>query len=73
MLKSNATSYLDLADFVLAPELKSFKSSKLENAIDMIREGERVVNEHKDEIIKILNAKPKKKDVVWVQKEVEHI
>ena len=61
------------ADYVLAPELKSFKSSKLENAIDMVREGERVVNEHKDEIIKILNAKPKKKDIVWVQKEVERI
>ncbi len=73
MLKSNATSYLDLADFVLAPELKSFKSSKLENAEDMIREGERVVNEHKDEIIAILNAKPKKKDMIWSKKEVERI
>ena len=73
MLKSNATSYLNLADFVLAPELKSFKSSKLDNAIDMVREGERVVNEHRDEIIAILNAKPKKKDIVWVQREVERI
>lgn len=73
MLKSNATSYLDLADFVLAPELKSFKSAKLENAEDMIREGERVVNEHKDEIIAILNAKPKKKDMLWSKKEVERI
>lgn len=73
MLKSNATSYLDLADVVLAPELKSFKSAKLENAEDMIREGERVVNEKRDEIIAILNAKPKKKDIVWSKKEVERI
>ncbi len=73
MLKSNATSYLDLADVVLAPELKSFKSAKLENAEDMIREGERVVNEKRDEIIAILNAKPKKKDIVWAKKEVERI
>lgn len=73
MLKSNAVSYLELADYVLAPELKSFKSSKLENAEDMIREGERVVNENKNEILKILNAKPKKRDLKWMKREVERI
>ncbi len=73
MLKSNAVSYLDLADVILAPDLKRFKSSRLDSPEEMIAEGERVVNERRDEIIKILNAKPTKGDVKWIKREVEHI
>ena len=73
MLKSNATSYLDMADYVLAPQLSKFKSTALENAEEMIAEGERVVMEAKEEIIKILNAKPKKRKGEWVKTEIEHI
>ncbi len=73
MLKSNAVSYLNLADVILAPDLKKFKSSKLDNPEEMIKEGERVVNERKEEIIKILNAKPSKGDIKWIKREVEHI
>lgn len=73
MLKSNATSYLDMADYVLAPQLSKFKSTALENAEEMIAEGERVVIEAKEEIIKILNAKPKKRKCEWIKTEIEHI
>lgn len=73
MLKSNATSYLDMADYVLAPQLSKFKSTALENAEEMIAEGERVVIEAKEEIIKILNAKPKKRKGEWIKTEIEHI
>ena len=73
MLKSNATSYLEYADYVLAPSLTQYKSTAFENADDMIAEGERVVMEAKDEILKILNAKPKIRNGVWVREDVEHI
>lgn len=74
MLKSNATSYLDMADIVLSPNLKKFRSSKLVGeAKEMIAEGENVVMSRKDEIIKLLNQKPRKNKVQWIQKDVEHI
>ncbi len=73
MLKSNATLYLDYADYILAPELAQFKSTAFENADDMINEGERVVLEAKDEILKVLNAKPKIKDKKWTKEDIEHI
>ncbi|MGN1258932.1 MAG: patatin-like phospholipase family protein, partial [Christensenellales bacterium] len=74
MLKSNATSYLDMADIVLSPNLKKFKSSKLVgDAKEMIEEGENVVLSRKDEIIKLLNQKPRKNKIKWIQKDVEHI
>lgn len=73
MLKSNSRSYLDMADYVLNPNLASFKSTAFESAEDMIAEGERVVMEAKDEILKILNAKPKIKEGPWVKAEIEHI
>ena len=73
MLKSNAVLYLDFADYVLAPSLSKFKSTAFENADDMINEGERVVMEAKDEIIKVLNAKPKVRDKKWAKEDIEHI
>ncbi len=73
MLKSNAKSYLDLADYLLTPNLTRFKSTALDGAPEMIAEGESVVIEAKDEIIKILNAKPKKRGEIWQKADIEHI
>lgn len=73
MLKSNAKKHLDFADYILAPSLSRFKSTALENADEMIAEGERVVMEAKDEIIRVLNAKPKKRKEKWTNGDIEHI
>lgn len=73
MLKSNAKSYLDYADYVLTPDLTKFKSTSFDGAFDMIAEGERVVLDAKEEIIKILKAKPKKGKNRWPKADVEHI
>ena len=63
-----------MADIVLSPNLKKFKSSKLVgDAKEMIEEGENVVLSRKDEIIKLLNQKPRKNKIKWIQKDVEHI
>ena len=73
MLKSNAILYLDYADYILAPNLSQFKSTDFDNAEDMINEGERVVMEAKDEIIKILNAKPKLRGKKCIKEDLERI
>lgn len=73
MLKKNAKSYLELADFCIFPRLKDFKSTKLDNYQAMIDEGERATLEVRDEIIKILNKKPKKKEIIWESSEIEYI
>lgn len=73
LLKKNATSYLNLADFVVFPDLKDFKSTKLDNPDAMISEGERAVLEHEEEIISILNKKPKIKGNLCKREDVEYV
>lgn len=73
MLKKNAVSHLDLADVFICPNLKEFKSTKLDNVEAMIAEGERAVSERREEIIKILNKKPKKKGCVCKREDVEYV
>lgn len=73
MLKKNAKSYLDYADFCIFPKLKEYKSTKLNNIQAMIDEGERATMEAKDEIIKALNKKPKKKEFIWEDLDIEYI
>lgn len=73
MLKKNAKSYLNLADFCIFPKLKEFKSTKLDDAQAMIDEGERATLEHQQEIIKILNKRPKKRGEICDTGDVEFI
>ena len=74
MLKKNAKSYLEFADFCIFPKLKEYKSTRLDNAQAMIDEGERATEEHIQEIIEILNKKPKKKGLLCnTNTEVEFI
>ena len=73
MLKKNAKSFLELADFCIFPKLKEFKSTKLDNYQAMIDEGERATMEHAQEIIEILNKKPKKKGFICRGTEIEYI
>lgn len=73
MLKKNARSYLEYADICIFPKLKEFKSTKLDNFEGMIKEGERATLELKDEIINILNKKPKKKGIICQGVEIERV
>lgn len=73
MLKKNAKSYLNLADFCIFPKLKEFKSTKLDDAQAMIDEGERATLEHQQEIIKILNKRPRKRGEICDTGDVEFI
>lgn len=65
MLKSNATKNLDQADYILYPELKNYRSTKLKNLDEMIAEGRDCVLRNSEQILKILNDKPKKKGKKW--------
>lgn len=73
MLKKNARSHLERADYCIFPKLKDFKSTKLDDAQAMIAEGERATMEVGVELIKILNKKPKKKESICENLDVEHI
>ena len=73
MLKKNAKSYLELADYCIFPKLKDYKSTKLDNAQAMIDEGERATLEHAQDIIKILNKKPRIKNNICNESEIEYI
>ena len=64
MLKKNAKSFLDFADYCIFPNLKDFKSTNFDNVQLMIDEGERATEENIQEIIEILNKKPKKKGLL---------
>lgn len=73
MLKKNAKSYLDYADYCIFPNLKDFKSTKLNNFKEMIAEGEKATLDHKTEIINILNKRPKKKRAICEKLDIEYI
>lgn len=73
MLRKNAVSHLPLADYCIFPNLKDFKSTKLEAVDEMIYEGEKAVLESKEQIIKVLNKKPKKKDIICKRLDVEYV
>lgn len=73
MLKKNAKSFLEFADFCICPNLKDFKSTKLDNAQAMIDEGERATMEKSQEIITILNKKPRKRNLICNEAEIEYI
>lgn len=74
MLKSNATKNLDRADYILYPELKNYRSSKIENINEMIEEGKDCVYRNLDIILKILNSKPMKKGKKWIKSlDIEYV
>lgn len=74
MLKKNARSYLEFADYCICPNLKDFKSTNFDNVQAMIDEGSRATEEHIREIIEILNKKPKKKGLLCnVSTDIEFI
>lgn len=61
IMQANVEKTLDYADLVLKPELEKFSASKLGDIDSMVQEGYDVVMEHKDEIIKMLTKKPRRK------------
>ena len=65
MLKSNATQNLHHADYIICPDLKRFKNTKFDGSEEMIEEGYQAVMQNKEELIKILNGKPKKREELW--------
>ncbi|MBQ9790137.1 MAG: patatin-like phospholipase family protein [Clostridia bacterium] len=61
LLQTNVDAKLKFADLVITPNLERFKATKLEEIDAMIDEGYKSVMDRKEEIIKILSKKPKKR------------
>ena len=61
LIQNNVEQKLKHADLVISPKLDSFKSTKLENIDELILAGYDSVMEQKDNIIKILKSKPRKR------------
>ena len=64
LLQTNVDAKLKFADLVVLPDLDRFKSTKIEDVDIMIEEGYKSIMNRKDEIIKLLSKKPKKKKIV---------
>ncbi|MBQ7453336.1 MAG: patatin-like phospholipase family protein [Clostridia bacterium] len=69
MMQNTINTKLKCADIVIVPPLGEYSSSKLggtDEIKEMIQIGYDAVMEHKDEILKLVRKKPKKKDkIVW--------
>jgi len=61
IMQANVENKLEFADLVLKPNLESYKSSKLGDIEAMIQAGYDAVMSHKQEIIRLVTTKPKKK------------
>ena len=61
LLQTNVDSKLKYADLVITPNLDEFSSTKIENIDEMIKEGYDAIMARKDDIIKLLSTRPKKK------------
>lgn len=55
LMKSNCVKGKLNSDILIEPDLKDFKSTRLDGAEEMIEEGYRAVMERKDEILQIFN------------------
>ena len=64
LLQTNVDAKLKYADIIISPNLENFKSTKIEDADQMIEEGYRSIMERKDEIINLLSKRPKKKKII---------
>ncbi len=63
LLQTNVDAKLKFADIVITPNLERFKATKLEEIDAMIAEGYKSIMDRKDEIIKVLSSKPKRRKV----------
>ena len=63
LLQTNVDAKLKFADIVITPNLERFKATKLEEIDEMIAEGYKSIMDRKDEIIKVLSSKPKRRKV----------
>jgi len=68
IMQANVKEKLKFADVVIKPNLARFSSSKIDGIEEMIQEGYDAVMSHKDELVKFLTKKPKKKvKSLWEQ------
>lgn len=67
MMSSSVAPKLKLADIVLQPNMKNFKKTNLDQLDDRISLGYNCVMASKDDILKILKRKPRRK-VIYAQK-----
>ena len=72
LINNNAKQSLENADIVLKPNLDFVNSRKFDSIPEMISEGYKCVMGRADEILKIINKKPKKSKI-WKEKIVEVI
>ena len=61
LLQTNVDAKMRFADIVISPNLERFSSTKIEEIDAMIAEGYKSIMDRKDDIIKILSKRPKKK------------
>lgn len=61
LLQTNVEAKLKYADLVITPDLDRFSATKIEEIDAMIEVGYNAIMDRKDEIIDLLNRKPKKK------------
>lgn len=61
LLQSNVEQKLKYADLVITPDLDKYSSTKIGDIDEMINIGYNSVMEKKDEIVKLLSRKPKKR------------
>ena len=68
IMQANVKEKLKFADVVIKPNLARFSSSKIDGIEEMIQEGYDAVMSQKDELVKFLTKKPKKKvKSLWEQ------
>lgn len=61
LVQSNVEQKIKYADIVILPSLERFKATKLEDIDAMIEEGYKSIMDRKDEILKIISKRPKKR------------
>ena len=61
MMVNNSVRGLELSDLIIAPDLRKYKSLRLEGKEEMIKEGYRATVEMMPEIIKLFSGKYKKR------------
>lgn len=61
LLQSNVEQKLKYSDLVITPELENYKATKIGDIDDMIAIGYKSVMDRKDEIIKLISSRPKKR------------
>ncbi len=68
IMQANVEKKLEFADVVIKPDLVKYSSSKIGDIDEMIQAGYDAVMSHKDELIRLLTRKPKKKiNKLWTK------